>query len=290
MESSNSPSDIPTQASQHIPREFILDFSPDEKLVAVTRKLGKKITILDPKSNHMHFAVDAGMEVYTVRIMESTMIACGLGGKIITWDLPVGNYASNIREDIQNSVKTNAFEHLISPGMEISTSPDLNHVATVIEGVGCVDLHPYSINTGEALAVDTHRSIPCPCYLLPEEFHPYGRQPTLWHTPDGSGIRYALDEKTLLGWKIVKDRESNITRLEYLQPTECPPGGLLWCSSHGYQAEGDGWILSPNKKRLLWLPHHWQSDKMTRRWSGKFLALRHHGLPEAVILEMEVDN
>ena len=86
------------------------------------------------------------------------------------------------------------------------------------------------------------------------------------------------------GWKIIKDNESGVTKLQQLN-TECPPEVLPWKSSKGYKVTDDGWILSPTQKHLLWLPHRWRSDEISRTWSGRFLGLLHAELPEIVILE-----
>ena len=66
-----------------------------------------------------------------------------------------------------------------------------------------------------------------------------------------------------------------------------PQGVLPWQSSRDYQVTDDGWVTSSGK-RLLWLPHHWRSGWMTRKWSENFLALLHGELPAPVILDLEV--
>ena len=166
---------------------------------------------------------------------------------------------------------------------QISIAPDLSNIAVLEEKLLGVGLQIYNMNTGRPLPVNVHRPYP-PIHNPQSQF----LWPTLEYASDGSRIWYAASEEDIFQWKIVRDRESNITRLEYLHSTECPPGGFLWDPSHGYQVMDDGWILSSSRKRLLWLPPHWQGDKKVRRWSGNFLALLHGDLPEAVILEIEV--
>ena len=97
------------------------------------------------------------------------------------------------------------------------------------------------------------------------------------------------DASDMKGWKIIKDNESGITELQPLEKAACPPGVLPWRSSHGYQVTDGGWILSPTKKQLLWLPHSWRSHEKLRTWSGQFLGLQHIELPEIVILEFFIE-
>ena len=84
------------------------------------------------------------------------------------------------------------------------------------------------------------------------------------------------------GWKVIKDNESGATELK---GTGCLPVVPPWNSPKGYKVTDDGWILSPTQKPLLWLPHRWRSDEMSRTWSGRFLGLLHAELPEIVIFE-----
>ena len=56
-------------------------------------------------------------------------------------------------------------------------------------------------------------------------------------------------------FKITKDSESGITKLQPLGTTVCPPEIHSWWSTRGHQVTDDGWILSPTQKRLLWLPY-----------------------------------
>lgn len=87
------------------------------------------------------------------------------------------------------------------------------------------------------------------------------------------------------GWKVVGDSGSGIAELEPLEITACPPGVFPWQSRRGFEITRDGWVLNPTKKRLLWLPHHWRSEKWFSTWSGRFLGLGRGDLPEIVMLE-----
>lgn len=108
----------------------------------------------------------------------------------------------------------------------------------------------------------------------------------LWPTPDGREI-WGLPSKLspVRRWEIVEDSESGVTGLQPLEVTTFPREILPWRSPRGYEVTDDGWVLSPTKKRLLWLPHHWRSEEQFMTWSGRFLGLRYLSLPEVVIIE-----
>jgi hypothetical protein len=111
--------------------------------------------------------------------------------------------------------------------------------------------------------------------VLKPQFSPDGHE--IW------GVYY--QNPSVDRWEIIEDGESNTTQLQPLGTTTCPPGVLPWKSFCGYEVTHDWWVLSPTKKRLLWLPHHWRAEEDYRTWSGQFLGLQHNELPEVVILE-----
>jgi len=279
--SPTSPSDIQRQTPQDTPGGFILSFSPDKRLMAVTGKLGRRIHVFDLKSGHLPLTIDTVEEVYTMWTLKNTITACCHGGKLITWDILAGNRAPFTKLNTCGSVQTTIPKHLVLPEKKswISISPDLSNIAIV---GGRDSLQLYNVKTGKHLVVDISQQLH---HLF--ELHKAPWWSTLEHTPDGSEIWLNYGDKNLFRWKIVKDRGCNITGLEYLQSTEDPPGGFPWDSFHGYQVMDDGWVLGFSRKRLLWLPPHWRGDKRARRWSGRFLALLHGELPEAIILEIE---
>ena len=90
---------------------------------------------------------------------------------------------------------------------------------------------------------------------------------------------------TTKGWEIIEGGVSGAGKLKRLEETLCPSRTFHWDSIRGYKVTDDGWVLSPTRKRLLWLPHRWSSgEKEDRLWSGRFLGLSCE-LSEPVILE-----
>jgi len=270
----NSPTSlqsISTQAPQHT-EDFLLEFSPNELLVAFTQWSGTTVTVLDVKSGNPLLVIDTGVEVYGMRITESNIIVVG-DKKIVTWDLPVGDLVLNTREDITNSIQTTTFEY--SAPIErpyVSISPNLNYIAFGDIGSSKTEsLFIYDMHTGKLLAATKQK----------------GCQPGF--TLDGDKVWCATISGEVDQWAIVKDDGSNVIRLEPLGEDEEPLSGFPWHSSCGYQVTDDGWILSSSGKRLLWLPHQWWPVyKIDWRWSRNFLALLHDRLPEIIILELEV--
>ena len=266
---SPSPSEISIGSFQPTtPEDFILEFPPGEKLVAVTRRGDSTITVLDLKSGDVRVVIDAGMGVHGMRIIGSAIVAAG-NGEVITWDLPSGDNALNARMNTNDSVRSNVFRYstpFIS--LYISISPDLNHIATKQYSRG---LYIYNMHTGGLLTIAKSSG------YLPG------------FTPDGHVVWCAAAGGKVDRWKITGDGTPDVSKLESLSSTDDPPEGSPWRSSHGYQVTGDGWVVSSGKKRLLWLPHHWRShDRFDQTWRGKFLALSRGQLPEAVVLELEL--
>ena len=262
-----SPPSITTPAFQHT--QNLLEFSPDKSLVAVTWQLSNTVTILDVKSGSPQLVIDTGTRVCGMRITESKIVVVG-DEKIITWELPTGDCVFNAQGNINNSVQTTTFEHSsFIEKLYASISPNLDYMA--LKSFWQSDLNIYSMHTGKKLAVAKSNG------WLPG------------FAPDGNRVWCTTDDGEVDQWAIIKDDESNTTKLEHLGNTGKPSSGFPWHSSYGYQVTDDGWILSSSGKRLLWLPHQWQSaNKIERRWSGRFLAQLKSGSPEAIILDLEV--
>ena len=256
---------IPSGGSRSIRASFVLGYCPNETAAAFTRYSDKTITIIDLKSGGPQLTIDTGVEVDALRVTGSTVAAVG-GGEVAIWDLAAGSRGANIND----SVRITSFHPLPLCSRSFrnaSISPDLRHVVILEAGEGW-HLGIYNASTGRWLA---STRVP----------HLGGHE--LWFTPDGCEIWAGSREDTsVIGWGIIEDSESNVVQLQPLV-NQCRT--LPWVSSRGYTVTDDGWILSPTQKRLLWLPHRWRSNEQSRKWSGRFLGLRHFGLPEIVILE-----
>ncbi|KAF9645847.1 hypothetical protein BDM02DRAFT_3262668 [Thelephora ganbajun] len=267
-------SNASTPTFQRNEKAFILGFSPDGALAAITRVGDETVTVLDLNSGVVRLTIDAGMKVYAVGVAGSTVVVVG-EGKIVTWNVPTGGDVLNPRANVNDSVLTTTFDHPPFPDSAswstISVSPGLHRIAMVEWcGVGPNRLHLYNVPTGQYLASVETKSRTNP-----------------WFTLDEREVLCIPDGDTVERWKIIEDSESDITRLEPLESSVHPPGGFPWQSSCGYKVADSGWVLSPSGKRLLWLPHRWRSPWWLRMWSGRFLALLDSRLPEPVILELE---
>jgi len=261
-------SSVSTQAVQDA-RPFVLGFSPDHSLAAAARLGSDMTTVLDLRTGIPRLTIDTGMTIYGLGVAESTVVVVG-DSEIVTWNLPKGDRALNATANIDDSVRIIAFDHLPSSGLlpSAAISPDFNHIAVVgVDVEGSVGLNLYDATTGNHLA----------------GIQLVGEMP--WFAPDGHKVWYRYLEGAYER-TIVKDNESYSLKLEHLGPTRRQPEGCPWTPSRGYKITDDGWILSSNGRRLLWLPPHWRSTKVNRMWSGRFLAFLHHQLPEVVILEL----
>jgi len=263
-------SSAPTQAFQNT-SHFVLGFSPDESL-AVTARLGDNTaTVLDLKTGVPQLTIDAGMRIHCLGVAGGTVgIVCN--GKIVTWNLPQRDHVLNATANIDDNIRTTIFDHFLAPFLwepSASISPDFNHIAIpTIDTLDSQCLGIYDMTTGK--------------YLVGIKSDVYAA----WFAPNGHEIWSRSFSDEMQGWAIVKDSESDLLKIELLEPTQRPPEGCPWISPHGYRITDDGWILDSNGKRSFWLPPHWRSSWTYRMWSGRFLALLHYQLPEVVILEV----
>ena len=263
--SPTSSSNIPTQAPKHI-SGFLLEFSPDESLVAIAQKFGNIVTVLDVKSGNPQVIIDADMNICGMGIIENRIFVIS-NGKTTTWELPTRDCIPNSQWNIDNSIQTTEFaESSYGHYLYASISPHLNYIVLV-----------YKFKIPMLRLIGLHTGW---CY---DEATVQGWM--LGFTPDGNRFWCASSDGKVEQLEIVK-RPQHIS-LESLNVIEKPLSGFPWHSPCGYQITDDGWVLSPSGKQLIWLPHQWQSE-IERRWGGKFLALFPSGLSEPLILELEV--
>ncbi|KAF9646346.1 hypothetical protein BDM02DRAFT_3262329 [Thelephora ganbajun] len=253
----------------------------DEMLAAVTEFKDKTITVLDLESGDPLSIIDTGTEIYGQRMTGSTVVAVGHElmkiehsrsylltetllsfhhENIITWNLPTGNRVLNPKANVIRTAKFSC------PGM-FSYSLALRFASISL------DLHRIAITVG-------------PMFGYPPACT-YRTASWIRFTSDGRQVCYITDRGEANGLAVAEDRKSGVIELEHLKPTRQPPNMPPQSSSRGYQVVDNRWILDFSGKRLLWLPPHWQSLGANRTWSGRFLALLHGTLPEAVILELE---
>ena len=250
---------------------LILELSPDETLAAVSR-MDNKVTIHDLESGRPGLVIDAGMEILHLGAIGSTVGVVG-EEKVVTWNLPARNGALGPKE-ILNSAHTATLDLPMQPPDEpkentlVSISPHLNYVATL----ACIrgrpaELDVYDASTGKRLTgTATNQAT------------------TLYFTADEREV-WCIANVSAHGWKIIENSESGTTELKPLDSATCPSRVPPWESSRGYKVTHNGWVISPTKKRPLWLPHNWRTHKALRTWAGRFLALDHDELPEIVVLE-----
>ena len=240
---------------------YVLDFSSDRSLVAAARLEDSTVIVLNLETGAPQLIIDTDMHIYGLKLAKGTIIAVG-NREMITWNLPVGDNIIGARANIDNSIGTNFFHLIRHAKLEFaSISPNLSYIAIVAEG-----LRIYAIPEGKLLTG-----------IMAPVFRPWFTQ--VEHEIWGSGPNNG-------GWAIIRDSESDNTRLKYLGSSRVPSERFPYQSSYGHQVTDDGWILNSSGKQLLWLPQHWRSHDGNRVWGGRFLGFVHYTLPEVVILEV----
>jgi len=266
-DSTTPPSSYLTQSPQHDER-FLLDFSPDGILAAVARERDNRVITVDLRSGVPQLTIDAGMEIYGLKLNGNNTIAVADDRKIVTWDLPTGDRSPGVKATPEDSTRTIHLRgSILNKVFRVLISPDSSHIALTDLGVSPADdnLSIHDAVTGEQIFRDA-----ITCYA--EFFFAPGRCNLL--------VSDRGDAFSVSGGGEVEQR--NGVDVEAV-------GGYPWTSSRGYQITDDWWIVDPDGKRLLMLPSPWQSHEVKRRvWKGEFLALLHSELPKAVILELNL--
>ena len=270
-------SSTPAQLSKKT-EKFILDLLPDRSMAVFARKKDKAVIILDLQSSTLPLTIETPMEVYGLGVVKDTVVAIG-HNRVISWNIPEGSPHPDVRLDVGNSVQTIDLTHALEGGLGNENqnsvtaalmSPDFQYIALTEEGRPFAldgKLHIYGTSTGQCLYHTTT--------LLTD---------AIWFSPGGDNIWCANCTTEAEVWTITGD---NMGHAMVVKCIEDRSWGSPWESSYGYQVASDGWIFSPNGKRLLMLPPLWQSYPVWRVWNGNFLALTHSTLPGPVIIKLE---
>ena len=255
-------------------RNHILKFSPDEKLVALAQQGKGTVRIVDLQHGHPRLVIDTDMTVVSLGMTRNT-VAVVDRARVITWNVPA--WVSPVKVGVEDSVNIISFDYspprrYLRNCRHVLTSPNLSRIAIM----GCFDetrslgVEIYDVPTEKSLAVG----------LATMDTLPTGS----WFTPDGREVWSLYGMFSVEGWRIVQD-EPDSAELKSLEPTARPRGVFPWESRNGYEIRDDGWVVSPTKELLFWLPRHWRSHQKYRTWSGRFLGLTHGGVSDPIILE-----
>ena len=259
---SSSTSQAPTSD-----RSFLVEFHPNESLVAFARRFSYTVTILDIISGNPWLTLKADVQICGLRMTGSKVVAIG-DKNILTWSLPARDNIFDASKNINKSVHTTTLEHSSPVDMHYaSISPNLQYLVFHSSD----HLHIHNLHTGGKY----------------EALRSFGQ--VLGFTPSSTEVWSATFDGEVDQWEIIEENESNAIKLKHLLRGVKPKNGFPWNPTCDYQVTDEGWILSSSGKQLLWLPHHWQEgDVIERKWSGRFLALWNTTSPVPYILKLEV--
>jgi hypothetical protein len=182
--------------------------------------------------------------ILALGLIGDTIVVVG-SGNIVTWHIPTGEYDLNVRVNVNDSVRTTAFDYtrpsFHMPSTCILISPDLNYVA--LARPGCDEdissLAIYDTSTGELVTT----TVTVGCIICRGSLR----------TGTMCGV-YCAVVGTRKGGK--SPMLSNWSPSDQMRtPREGSPGSPVMATrSHpigGYGTRG---------KALLWLPRRWRSD------------------------------
>ena len=266
---------ISNASTQGNSRDFcLLEFSPNGVLAAIAKYLGNTVSVLNLQSSDPPLTINVDMEVKRLVVMDSIILIAS-SREVATWNIIEGNCNLSTGGNITNGICI-SFSQDLSTNVPPLISHDLSHIFIQIDSGMNSCLWILDGSTGKHIG-----GISATNKLEYVQF-----------TPDGCEIQgeELFPRHKMVGWKIIKDGKSGSVKLESLGEIKFTPKLPSWQSSLGYEVMNDGWVLSPNKERLLWLPHQWRSTdryggEKDRRWNGQILGLKHPGLSEVVILE-----
>ena len=244
----------------------LLEYSPDESLVAFTHRLSNTVTVLDVNSGNPQSVIDVGTKVCGLRLTQDIITVVG-DKMIITWSLLAGNSIASAKRNINDSIQITTLKHFVPiERMYACVSPDLKYLAFGDSNKG--GLHICKIHGGGELIVSDSNGF--------------------WagFSSDGSEVWCSNGSGRANQWRIVKGDESNIIKLEPLMKGKKFPDGFPYQPSYGYKATDDQWIFNSSGKRLMKWPYY--LDASERLWNGKFLRILDPSSQELVILKLEV--
>ena len=250
--------------------DFVVEFHPNMPLGMVVRQGDDMVTILDLSSGIAQSTINAGMEVYGLRVTESAVVVIG-SEEVVAWNLPGGGNHSGATTGIEDSIYTITLGNN-NPNKTVvaaSISLNLDYIVRAREAIGgCYHLSIYRSSTHHHL-----RSV-------------YVKGNTLWFAPNGHKIFCTTDGNNGDVVEISQSGHVSSTPVANID-SEHQSWRFPWSPPPGHRVTNDGWILGLNGRRLLILPPPWRSSAVRRVWNGQFLALLHGELPDPVILELE---
>ena len=266
-------------------KNFVLEFLPSRSFAVFSRQKDTKVTVLDLESGLPWSTIYTSEPVYGLGAAGSTVVVVN-DKQVSTWDLleqdsPL-RYCSDERDSrwaelepasrrlerkaIESSTREVIHTKTLAENgvVAASVSLDFRYVALIVgKGHEAQSLRVYSLSTGEETDTAMEGGT------------------SLWFEPGGHDVWVGIGSGEKV-WKISQDGTALGAHAGNIEDLEGSP----WQSSLGYKVTSDGWILDADGRRLLMFPPSWQSEAVWRVWSGRFLALLHGTLPEAVILEL----
>jgi len=144
---------------RHIWNGFVLEFLPGRPFAAAARKKDKTATVFDVTSGSPQLTIDTSIEIYGLRATESTIVVIG-DEKVVTWNLPGGNFLPDAKMNIEDSTWTKNFRKADNSTVDTaSISLDLRYIVLARRNATGKFLEVYDTSAGWNVLVEAGETI-----------------------------------------------------------------------------------------------------------------------------------
>jgi len=277
---SNYPSPMsPDKVMPHLPGNYLVAYSADQKYVATAQKGSSVVTVLDHHRGTTQLSISTDMQIQDIKIVQNAIFVVDIH-KLATWDLKTGSVVHNTHG--AGGMTFDEPLDMNSDGAHLVLSHNCSQIVFTTEQK--IFLYDVKASKHTSVAIKDGGLI-LDIQLSPNSHGMWLLKRNAYYQPIRSGpwpqISYDLVELELEGGD-----SSNVT-------IKSVGGEWPWVnlfSPHKYHVgKGSGWVTDSRGGELLWLPPNWRINSwQDARWDGCFLALVDGCHPEPMIIKCQL--